>query len=116
MLPSRGRNRLSGLTLLMTRCIAPSPMSLPVRPTGVGVDGLVLGDTVGRTPGAYGFVISCPLTGYLNPTAQILSARLVIYRSSSMGINPLGNSWVSAAGPGPAKVLFSMVRRGRCVA
>jgi hypothetical protein len=76
---------------------------------GLGNDGLVLGDTVGRTPGAYGFIVSCDLTGYVGSLDVISSASLVVTRSRSQGINPLGRSWTSNAGPGPAKVLFSAV-------
>jgi hypothetical protein len=81
----------------------------PCMPGG-GVDGLVLGDTVGRTPGSYGFVVSCPLTGLLHPSAKVVSAKFILVRSSSIGVNPLGPNWVSKDGTGPAKLLFSMVR------
>jgi hypothetical protein len=77
---------------------------------GLSSNGLILGDTVGRTPGAYGFIVSCDLTGYVGPTETISAASLVVTRSKNQGINPLGNAWTSNAGPGPAKVLFSMVR------
>jgi hypothetical protein len=77
---------------------------------GLSSDGLTLGDTVGRTPGAYGFIVSCDLTGYVGPSDVINSAKLIMTKSASQGINPLGPLWTSNAGPGPAKVLFSMVR------
>ncbi len=39
-------------------------------------EGLMLGDTVGRSPGAYGFVVSCDLSG-LGAGDVILGAKLV---------------------------------------
>ena len=77
---------------------------------GGGANALVLGDTVGRTPGAYGFVVSCPMDGYLNPKAVVQSGTLVLHQSAAFGINPLSNQWTSSVGPGPAQVLFTMVR------
>ena len=81
--------------------------------TGKGVNGLTLGDTIGRTPGAYGFIVSCNLPGYIHPADVISAAKLVMFRSSNIGINPLSNDWTSDAGVGPAKIQFSMVR-GPC--
>ena len=75
---------------------------------GTGNNGLILGDTVGRTPGAYGFVVSCDLTGYLGPADTVLGATLVLNRGVSQGINPLSSDWTSSAGPGPAKLNVDM--------
>jgi hypothetical protein len=94
------------------RCINKSPLlrgATCVHNAGLGSDGLMLGDTVGRTPGAYGFIVSCDLTGYVGPADVISGARLIMTKSGQQGINPLGGTWTSNAGPGPAKVLFSMV-------
>jgi hypothetical protein len=44
----------------------------------------------------------------VGPDDTITSATLVVVRSSASGINPLGPSWTSDAGPGPAKVHFDM--------
>ena len=77
---------------------------------GIARDGLRIGDTVGRTPGAYGSFISCDLRGYVGPADVIASAKLVLTVSSVTGINPLTMNWTSDAGVGPAKLRYDMVR------
>ena len=77
---------------------------------GLSKDGLRLGDTVGRTPGAYSFIISCNLEGYVAPGSTITAGTLVLTQSSLTGINPLGPGWTSDAGRGPTKVVADMVR------
>jgi hypothetical protein len=64
----------------------------------------------GRTPGAYGFFVSCSLVGYVDSGAIINDARIVMTRKSSQGINPLGPAWTSDAGAGPAVMEVAMVR------
>ena len=76
---------------------------------GTGINGLILGDTVGRTPGAYGFIVSCDLTGYVGPEDTISAANLLLTRGISQGINPLGSKWTSNIGPGPAVLNVDMV-------
>ena len=77
---------------------------------GIGTHGLKLGCTQGRTPGAYGFVVSCDLTGYVGARDVVASARLVLTQSGLIGIDPLSNKWSSSVGPGPAKMQLDMVR------
>ncbi len=67
---------------------------------GNGIDGLVLGDTEGRTPGAYGFIVSCDLAGYVGPLDSIMSATIMLTRSSLFGTNPLARAWTSNRGVG----------------
>ena len=77
---------------------------------GGGYNGLLLGDTVGRTPGSYGFIVSCPLTGLLNPKATVYSATLVLKLSDRSGISPLGPGWTTPTkGAGPATLEVAMV-------
>ncbi len=59
--------------------------------------------------GAYGFILSCTLEGYVGPQDTILDGTLVLTRSGGLGINPFSNAWVSDAGAGPAKMLADMV-------
>ena len=64
----------------------------------------------GRTPGAYGFLISCNLTGYIGPNDVINAAQLVLTQSNLVGTDPLSDAWTSSAGAGPAKMVLDMVR------
>ena len=86
----------------------PSPTGGLASP-GVGTNGLILGDTHGRTPGSYGFFIACDVQGYLGPTDVVSSATIVLTQGGSIGIDPLGPGWNSSAGLGPAKLLVEMV-------
>ena len=94
--------------------VAVMPPDVP-KPTGglaspgVGTNGLILGDTFGRTPGSYGFFIACDVQGYLGPQDIVSSAMLVLTQGGSIGIDPLGPGWNSSAGLGPAKLLVEMV-------
>ena len=89
----------------------PSPTGGLASP-GVGTNGLILGDTHGRTPGSYGFFIACDVQGYLGPTDVVSSATIVLTQGGSAGIDPLGPDWTSSAGPGPAKLAVDMVSQG----
>ncbi len=80
--------------------------------SGTGLNGLVLGDTVGRTPGAYGFFVGCNIEGFVGKSETILKAQLVLQRGWSNGINPLSNNWSSNAGQGPAQMIVDLVRAG----
>ena len=93
---------------------APSPSGGYATP-GWGIDGLRIGDTVGRTPGAYGVFLSCYLTGYVGDSDVIHGATLSLTVSSILGINPLGPAWKSHAGLGPATLLFDMVKLCGCM-
>jgi hypothetical protein len=65
--------------------------------------------------GAYGSVISCSLEGVVGPGDVILEASLVLVKSTGKGINPLGATWKSDSGTGPASVMFEMVRPRDCL-
>jgi hypothetical protein len=60
---------------------------------GLGTDGLILGDTVGRTPGAFGFIVSCDITGYVGASETVVDGMLVVWRSGSRGMSPFSPSW-----------------------
>ena len=92
----------------------PAPVGGLVAPGG-GTDALVIGDTEGRTPGAYGFFVSCNLAGYIGPADTVSSAQLVLTPSSTYGVDPLSRQWTSNAGPGPAQLLVDMVRAHWCI-
>jgi hypothetical protein len=77
---------------------------------GGGDNGLRIGDTVGRTPGAYSFIVSCSLEGYVGPDDTITTAQLQMRQSSLQGINPLSPRWTSDAGPGPIKISADLVK------
>ncbi len=87
---------------------SPRPMGGLAIP-GLGKDGFRLGDTVGRTPGAYGFIVSCNSIGYLGPRDVINDAQLMLTVSGIKGINPLSSRWTSDAGSGPARLQTDMV-------
>ncbi len=99
--------------------VAVMPPDVPV-PTGglanpsESDDFLILGDTVGRTPGAYGFVVSCNLVGVLGEDDVVSSASLILSRGGAKGVDPLSEAWESTAGPGPASVLLDMVCTQLC--
>ncbi len=81
---------------------------------GLAENGLVLGDTVGRTPGAFGFIVSCHTQGYLAPDDVVVSASLSLYVSDVNNINPLSDAWaVPDMEPGPAILVVDMVRHVR---
>jgi hypothetical protein len=77
-------------------------------------DGLRIGDTVGATPGAYGFIVSCDLQGYVGTSDVIQSGFLQVTVSSITNINPLDTNWTSDAGKGPAKLQYDMVSNRAC--
>ena len=76
---------------------------------GAGNNGLVLGDTVGATSGAHGFIVSCSLRGYLGPNDVVSSAVIVLTHGVISGVDPLSSAWVSRAGKGPAQLHVDMV-------
>jgi hypothetical protein len=83
------------------------------RPTGayaLPAKELVLGDTQGRTPGSYCWIVSCYLTRVVGPQETIVDARLVLTRLENKGINFFSDAWTSDAGPGPAVLEMDMVR------
>jgi hypothetical protein len=71
-----------------------SPEGGQVAPGG----NLVLGDTVGRTPGAYGFFVSCDLTGYVGPADRINAGVFVAKRSGGTGMSPFSPDWKTPKG------------------
>ena len=76
---------------------------------GRAAQGLVLGDTVGRTPGAYGFIVSCSLRGYVRSDATILGGKLTLVNHIRTPLTPLSAGWTYPAGAGPAKLQLDMV-------
>jgi hypothetical protein len=92
---------------------APTPTGGYTVPA-LGKDGLRIGDTVGATPGAYGFIVSCNLQGYVGTADVVQSGFLQVTVSSIQNINPLDTNWTSDAGPGPAKLQYDMVRGKVC--
>ncbi len=69
-------------------------------------------DTQGRTPGAYGFIISCDFAGYVGRDDVIHGATIALHRGKGQGINPLSSAWSYPGGTGPAKLNIDMVRSG----
>ena len=65
---------------------------------------------MGRTPGAYGFVVSCSLQGYVAPSDIVLSSMLVLTRNGGTTLTPLSSSWTYPGGRGPARLQTDMVR------
>lgn len=88
----------------------PSPTGGYVIP-GRANQGLVLGDTVGRTPGAYGFVVSCDMQGYVRSDATVISGRLVLVRNKGTSLHPLSSRWTYPGGSGPAALQLDMARK-----
>jgi hypothetical protein len=56
------------------------------------------------------FIVSCSLQGYVGPEDEVVAASLVVMRSSSNGINPLSDRWVTPKyGRAPARLLTAAV-------
>ena len=92
--------------------VAVMPPDVPSPVGGLAHAGasLQLGCTQGRTPGAYGIVVSCNLAGYVGPHDVISSAQLVLTQSGLVGTDPLSSHWSSSLGNGPAQLISDMVR------
>jgi hypothetical protein len=71
----------------------------------------MLGDTVGRTPGAFGFIVSCSLEDYIASDDIILASTLVLTRNGGTELHPLSKAWKYPTGTGPATLLTDMVCR-----
>ncbi len=78
---------------------------------GLGPGGLAIGDTVGRTPGAFGFIVSCDLTGYVGRADTVFAGTLTLTRSGGSGMSPFSGGWKSSRGTGPAELVFEMARK-----
>jgi hypothetical protein len=72
----------------------------------------MLGDTVGRTPGAYGFIVSCRLGAYVTPDDLVMTAKLVLQRNGGTKLHPLSQDWWFPGGSGPAALQLDMVCGG----
>ena len=95
--------------------VAVMPPDVPSPVGGLAHAGasLQLGCTQGRTPGAYGIVVSCNLAGYVGPHDVMSSAQLVLTQSGLVGTDPLSSHWSSSLGNGPAQLISDMVRCSR---
>jgi hypothetical protein len=93
-------------------CTSPPPTRPFAVIPGRGLQGLVLGDTVGRTPGAYGFVVSCDLLGFVAEGQQVLGASLVLTRNGGTSLHPLSKDWWYPGGKGAATLQTAMVGVG----
>ena len=64
---------------------------------------------MGRTPGAYGFVVSCNLQGFVPATATVMAAKLVLTKNKCTSLTPLSAKWSYPGGKGPATLQLDMV-------
>ncbi len=64
---------------------------------------------MGRTPGAYGFVVSCDTTGYVGPDEVVTASMFVLNRDKGTALTPLSPKWWFPGGTGPATLEMDMV-------